>query len=566
MKPAVCLSLLVSFIPPVFAAGAEVLVSPRIESVSAFKNGVAVIRASFPVDKPGVYVWQRPPIAVHGTFWVESDAKVAVRSTTRMLPVEEGAPVPPPGLQQELEGKSVTVTLKATGAAPAAPLSGRVWSQPKPGPLHLWDTQYASLRGEDSYSRYGYAYSAMRSVYGNAVPPMSAFNGFLILEDERGGRQYIGFDSIASISAQGPFETKKPEMQAAILAFEVAEPQPKPAVVSVTYLAKGLAWVPSYRLDLIGLDKLAIRQSAVIRNELIDLRDAEVRLISGYPNIPFAHVDSPLWANGTLAGFFAQLSSRGGSGRGNGGGTASQQIITSNSMAPDRGGAAVPDVPEEGAAGVDVHFQSIGKRSLAPGDSLSVEVADAKCACEHIVEWVVPDPRDTYGRYRSRDDAAKDDDQPWDAIRFVNPFKFPMTTGGAVTFEGENFRSQSTSYWVNPGQTSTLRTTKALSVRGDASETVKEGQGERVVIAGTHYQRRVADAVLRIENFRKHEVTINVRAQFSGELQSADENPKKRARSERTHAVDQPRELEWNITVPAGGTKALSYSYSFLTQ
>ena len=555
---------------PIFALDAfgqnETVVSPKIESLSTFKNGVAIVRVSFSVGKPGVYVWQRPPMAVHGTFWVESGLKVAVRSSTRMLPVEDGIPTVPLALQQELAGKQVTVTMKAAGAAQPATISGRVLAQPKPVPPRVWDTNFASLRGDDYSSRYGYEYSAMRFASGNLMPVLLGQLPFLVLEDEQGGRQYIGADSVASIAVREPIEKKRPEQPAAILAFEISDVPQDSSVIHVSYLARGMAWVPSYRLDVKEHDKLTIHLGAIVRNELVDISDAEVRLISGYPNIPFAHVDSPLWASGTLAGFFAQLSGKGGSGSGLAVGVQNISINSNASDPRDRERGAAPDMKEDGAAGVDMHFASIGKRTLAAGDSLSLEVASAESNCEHIVEWVVSDKRDRDGSYRSRDrdkDNA-DEDQPWDAIRFVNPFKFPMTTGVVTMFERGDFMSQGTSYWVNPGQRATLRTNKALTLKTEITETEDEAARKTVRVGHSDYQRRAFQTTLHMENFRDRPVKVVVRAHFAGDRLSADGKPERRLRPDGERGINQLRELEWTIPVPAKGETSIQYSHSRL--
>ena len=68
--------------------------------------------------------------------------------------------------------------------------------------------------------------------------------------------------------------------------------------------ARGLAWAPSYRIDTTDPKSLALEQRAVIRNELADLTEAELRLISGYPSVQFAHVHSPLSPRTTWGTFF----------------------------------------------------------------------------------------------------------------------------------------------------------------------------------------------------------------------------------------------------------------------
>ena len=55
----------------------------RIASVGMFKNGLAVITRTVDAPGPGVYIVTNPPEPIHGTFWLESDAAVEARMTTR---------------------------------------------------------------------------------------------------------------------------------------------------------------------------------------------------------------------------------------------------------------------------------------------------------------------------------------------------------------------------------------------------------------------------------------------------------------------------------------------------
>ncbi len=63
----------------------EKTVTPTLDSAGMFKNGLTVVRASFPIDGPSNYCWEKVPNVVHGSLWVESDGKVIIQSTTRMI-------------------------------------------------------------------------------------------------------------------------------------------------------------------------------------------------------------------------------------------------------------------------------------------------------------------------------------------------------------------------------------------------------------------------------------------------------------------------------------------------
>src|SRR5262249_31823540 len=161
--------------------------------------------------------------------------------------------------------------------------------------------------------------------------------------------------------------------------------------VFVSYLVRGLSWAPSYRLDISDPKTLTIEQQAVIRNELEDLKGAEVTLITGFPSVEFAHVLSPLSSKTNWASFFQQLNSQGWSGVPS---LTNTVVAVQNIRAPGTGFdlGATPT-----GEGVDLHYQSIGKRTLAEGDALALSVAKSKAAYERIVEWLIPDNRDEFG-------------------------------------------------------------------------------------------------------------------------------------------------------------------------
>ena len=70
MKTPLFLFHALGFATAAFAAAEETVVTPAIESVGLFKNGLAVVRATFPVKGPGSYRWDKVPRVVHGSFWV----------------------------------------------------------------------------------------------------------------------------------------------------------------------------------------------------------------------------------------------------------------------------------------------------------------------------------------------------------------------------------------------------------------------------------------------------------------------------------------------------------------
>jgi hypothetical protein len=277
--------------------------------------------------------------------------------------------------------------------------------------------------------------------------------------------------------------------------------------------------------------------------------------------VQYAHVRSPLSPHTGWTSFFAELA--GGARReidvlGNS--IVSQQMVTFNARSAH--GLALGATPT--GEGVDLHYQSIGKRTLADGDALAVTVAKGKSEYERIVEWLVPDTRDAYGRLEGQN--ATDD--VWDALRFKNPLSFPMTTGPAMVTANGQFNGQRTSYWVNSGEETILRVEKALSVRTRATENEqlnKDGSSRDLIwIGGRQYRRTIVEGELAVSNHRKETVSVLIRRRFSGELVQADGDPKRQLREEGVYSINKRQELIWTLPLKGGEEKKLKYTYTVL--
>ena len=544
----------------------EKTVTPTIDSVGMFKNGLAVVRASFPIDGPGSYCWEKVPNVVHGSLWVESDGKVVIQSTTRKITETDEVEKPGGQLHRDLAGKNVTVTLRgmppiltSAGTNGQFIVSGTVWDLPFLSETKSWDTDYSSLNPNSG------SYYWMRSrIDQNSNPIVQPTTGnFLVLNDSGGTRRYINQSDIASITVNGPFKPATRLVEKPVLIFGVGEVPESGGTVSITYLTKGLAWMPSYRIDLTDPKKLRIRHSAVIRNEMGDFDDTELQLISGYPNVRFGSVDSPLWPGTSLSSFFQQINQSGSMGNGLSvlSNAITQQTVYMNN--PSRSeGSALPDVAEAGNLSDDIHYEGIGKRSMKAGDTLSLDVMEDSAEYQRVVEWVVPDPRDERGRYDGNNTPTGG--EAWDAVRFLNPFKAPMTTAATTITEKGAFRGQSQSDWVNPGQQTCIKITRALSIRTRSMETEEEGERKIVYIGGNDYQRTTVKGRLSVRNFRSEKAVITIRCEFSGELLEADGDPEKSLRLEGATSVNPRRQLDWTITLPAGEERELTYRYELL--
>ncbi|MEZ5304332.1 MAG: hypothetical protein R3F11_27370 [Verrucomicrobiales bacterium] len=331
-----------------------------------------------------------------------------------------------------------------------------------------------------------------------------------------------------------------------------------PAEVTISYLTKGLGWAPSYRVALGEGGRLTVDQNAVVKNELADFDGAEVSLISGYPNVRFSHADDLIALRVQLGIVF--LAGEPGAGRRRGGAAIMSQTIVSNSIAPSSDADDLLPAGEAGA-GADIYYHPAGKLALREGDALALRTAAGEADFTRIVQWVILDDRDEYGRPNRGADPDEGEGDPWDAVAFRNPFDFPLTTAPASIFEGGRFLGQSQGHWVNPGGQSTLPLTRALSVRGIYSESEEQGGREVVFVGGERCRESVVKGEIELANRRGEPVEAVIRRHFSGALIEADGDPGERLLSVGATSRNPRNELVWKVAVPAGETLKLTFRY-----
>jgi hypothetical protein len=516
----------------------EVAAKSRIVSVGLFKNGLAVVRRELTVNGPGTYRLDDAPDPVHGTFWVESNAPV--ETLVKMREVEVPDTVPGSlNLQEDLAGKKVTVHFLHGNTQP---VSGEVLPRERP-------------KADDPA-----VHVARRPGWGNEPADQGA--RFLVLKTAK-GRAYVEAGQIGYLEVEG--QTDRPKRRQPVLLLTVGKTDKEPGPVFVSYLARGMAWAPSYRVDISDPKTLVLEQSAVVKNELTGLKDTEVQLISGFPSVQFANVTSPLSARTSWEAFFQQLRQRWGGESPFAGNSILAQQVMNNPVGP--AGLDLSATPT--GEGVDLHYQSLGKRTLDVGESLSLNVAKGKAAYERIVEWLVPDTRNEHGQYAGRrggDDGNEESDGAWDALRFKNPLSFPMTTGPAMVVANDRFNGQRASFWVNAGEETTLHVNKALSIRTrstEQEEVKKDGTDQRdvVYVGGRPYRKVTVAGDLLVSNHRKEEVKVVLRRRFSGDLLHADGDPRASLREEGVYSINKRNELLWTFKLPAGEEKKLTYRY-----
>ncbi len=505
-------------------------VKAPVKRIALFKNGLAAVVREINFSDAGCYFLTDPVSPVHGTLWFTGPEKMTIQTVQRTFMVHNSGNNAEPAM--DYLGKEVQIEYSTgNGIAVAA---GTVLPQ----------TVQKEASQPDPRIYYYHA---------SQLPTPSWIN--LKLKDGR--IMTLRKDRIISITSAGKAE--KIPVRRNVLQFNLPEKTAGP--VQMSYLARGISWAPAYRIELKSDNKMKLTMSAVITNDLEDLKDAEISLISGFPNISFANVRSPL-AGISLQQFFNELN------------TPDRNRYTHSSMtqqvmynyAANGVSSTAQDLKIQGNTdGEDIQYRNIGKLTMAKGGSLYMTLESADTDCERLVQWTIPDNIDANG-YRIND-SNKTAAELWDCVRFKNPLKAAMTTAPIETVRDGKVLGQSSGSWFNPGQTAIVRTTKALTVTGKFSEYEETAAGKQrdlIYLYGSAYREHTLNGVLELENFRDKPVKVLVKRNISGDLISVDGSPEKQFLANGALGVNKRCELTWELTFQPKEKKTIKYQHKVL--
>ena len=507
-----------------------------IVKVGLYKNGLAVVTRKVTPDSTGTAVVDGSARPAYGTFWHSADKPVTVTRTA----ARDG----------------VTISFRA--APDFAPVLAEA---EKEGNVEA--TAYTIGEKDRVFTASGKLIANGNLADGNLACGNFAYDKMLTLQLKSGSKVNIPKGLKVSVKGAASGEswlftgTDKP--------------------FAVEYLSDGASWTPSYRLAFGEKGKGMLFMSADVRNELADWKDAELSLISGFPNLKFANVPSLLGGGVDFAAYRNAVEAAEGGDpqpwyygrKARVGGVMSQSVMVN--YAPD--GMAAPNAAAYGAAeagaGSDIHYREVGKVTLGKDETLTLPLGAKETKVERLVDWDLNDRRDFWGWLTNEESKP----ELWDSVKVTNPFAFPLTTAPMEVVEEGRILGQNPCAWTNPGDEAIVKVTKALSVKGayeerGAGKTLSNemlsslGVGERLRFKDNDYRKEIVTATMKLANFRKETAKLRVKKTFSGELVKSDVEPTKRhdppPADWRVNAV---HELTWEFELKAGESRDVSFTY-----
>ena len=513
----------------------------RLQQVALFKNGLGFFVSEVDIPKnERAFSIVPSGAASHGTFWVSYPARVKLEGlVARMVDSErmmDAVTIP------ELLRANVGRKLRLTYHGREVDCVIKYFPQDRaPVPMG----PYAVGRADSVRSRHG------RSQ-------------FMLLQGED-DQLAINPQSVTQVEFLS--DEAKTSFSSVIKSAQLDVRLAKPAggqKLTLSYLAKGITWAPSYMVDISEPDKARISAKAAIINDIGDLDNVRVQLVTGSPNLQFADIVSPLALKQNLAQFLQALAS-GQSHRGRMAGVMSQraavmynELDSSASIMPDYGAADTGQMAE------DLFFYPVEKVNLKKDQVGYYPLFTESVAYEHIYQWDIPDYVNEDGRYTygQRDQGQGPVEQDiWHSLRLQNTTKVPWTTAPAQTVKDGLILGQDTLKYTPSKGKNTLRITKAMSVKAQQKELETERQRGVLTVYGRNYDLVDIEGKLSVRNFQDKAITMEITKTVSGEVVSHEPRAKIEKLARGLRAVNSLSKLTWSIELEPGQEKEINYAY-----
>ncbi|HUF75473.1 MAG TPA: hypothetical protein VMM35_04310, partial [Longimicrobiales bacterium] len=392
------------------------------------------------------------------------------------------------------------------------------------------------------------------------VPPYPVY-GLVILETED-GTVALGISQVKRVASAGEEDLAREfdrPREAVSLSLELTPRGEQPAALSILYVERGLAWAPSYAIDVSNEAEALLTAKAEIINEAEDLEGATVDFVTGFPNLQFSHVIDPIAMQGNLDAFLASL----GQSAEPGAAMASQRVMANVARAGDFGEESFPIAgpPGEGEAVGDLFFYEQKGVSLKRGERGLYPLFSVRVPSEHLYQWEiarVPEPYYPQGNVRPEDE----EEEIWHSVRLTNTSSVPWTTAPAMTLEDGRLLGQDRLSYAAVGAKTTVRITRAVDVQGEQAEYEVTRERQAARFDGSSYDRITVRGEIRATNRKRESVRLEITKHIQGEVTKNPDEASVATLAERLRRVNPTQRLTWTIPLEPGAARTLTFEYT----
>jgi hypothetical protein len=519
-------------------------VQVELRQVSLFKNGLGFFVCEVTCPDKESFIFEPDCVPSHGTFWVSYPPEVKLEQLTAKEV----------DIQKSVEAADITQILKA--------------NEGKKVGLYLSDSNKPAIEGVIEYftkqsqtaqpEPYSFGrYDGRNDQYVKSLMMIKTVSSQVAI-DPTSVRRVDFFESKAEKIFYDKIKSTRLEIK-----LSKAAPGKK---VMVSYLSKGITWAPSYTVDITKSDKALVSAKAEVINEVCDLDDVTVQLVTGFPNLLFADIISPVTMKENLAQFLWSLE-RPREQRESG---ITAQAMYQRAAPYGRAEAELPApvIPsygsaQAGKAAEDLFAYPVEKVFLAKRQVAYLPLFTESVPYEHIYRWEIPDYINEDERYYGGRERPKPEPEQevWHCLKMTNATKVPWTTAPAEIVSNNLILGQDIINYTAPQDKTVLRITRAISIKAEQAELETARKRDALQLYGDHFDLVTIEGKLLVTNFQPKAATVEITKTLSGEVKSSQPQAKIESVAKGLSRMNGIKKLTWTIELKPSEQKQLGYIY-----
>lgn len=350
--------------------------------------------------------------------------------------------------------------------------------------------------------------------------------------------------------------TEKKEQKIFQIDFEKDQNKNK---VDLMYMQRGITWSPNYYIELRKGKKASIRFRANLINDIEDIKNAEINFVVGVPSFMFSNTESPLTSKKNMSEFISSLNNTPSYSRPSR--PALSNMMVSQSMAnygsDDNYDLNVEISPESGNQ-EDLYFYNKQGINLKKGGRALIDLLTTKVDYEDIYSVELDSKYDNYN-------SDNKENQVWHSIRFKNNTKSPFTTGTAFIVKNSDNETkpicQNRLNYTAPNTYSLVKLTMSPDISVTDNEEENSREAKKKKFHGYWYDLVKMKAKIKINNYKKETIKLEIKRLIEGELISCNEKWENKILLKLSDNKNKKNQTSWEIELKKGETKTISYEY-----
>ncbi len=519
-------------------APTEVVVKPKVVSVSMFKNGYAFVTREIPITDNSAKVVEVPQTSL-GSLWFWTN-EGQVESVTG---VDERTPA------------SMTIPFGSSDEILRANI----------GKKFLFNMLFRDEKD-------GKVTDRRQSVEGI----LKTFANDLIAVETPEGTFMLNRSKVDSVVAKDPSVvlTQEQKYQQSSHYYKIVTKNNAKSVMMMS-LERGMTWAPGYAIDLSSTDKLVFTAKSTVLNDLLDFDNAKLRLITGFPNIQFQGILDPLtsgmsvddWlrsiSGGATGSFSAGVQLGGQGGGGFGGGRAGELTMKA-------GAALVPDSidritfdPSDNSlivkgANPFLSGNAVGEQleDLFFYDLEKVSLKKGSRSYQYLYQFETP-----YKRTYSWD--GQKGTPIYNKIKFKNMTGKPISTAAASMFKKGEVVGQGMMNYTAANTEAELTVSRSLDFTTDSNTelidravgAMKDKKGVAVMDLITY------ETELEVTNPKPEEVSFQIKLPIQGEVLKTEPKAENEIAKTGIRGQNPSNSLKWEFKLESGKSAKFTVRY-----